>query len=302
MLQHSWSMLLPALLVLALPGCRSGLPRQEGTFDGLKREFYVIEPSAPARALVFALHGGSGTAPHVLTLAPDLRALAEKHGVVLVLPQGIGKSWNDGRLDPISTAHKERLPDSEFLTALARDLKQKFNIPADRVFTMGISNGGMMSLRLVCDSDVFSGAVIIAAQMQIDYAEKCSAAQQPRVLFIVGTKDPLVPYDGGPVSVLGRKRGVVYSADRSAAYWRNKNRCNAAVLEKALPDTVKTDETTARMQTWNCPSGSVGLVHVEGGGHTWPGGDQYLPARFVGTTSRDFSASEMAFQWFGIEK
>lgn len=297
----SLRMLFSVFLLPAVCGCRSGLPRQEATFDGLKREFYIIEPSGKPQAIVFALHGGSGTAPHMLTLSPDLRALADQHSVVLVLPQGIGKSWNDGRTDPISTAHKEHLPDSEFLTTLARDLKQKFNIAADRIFTMGISNGGMMSLRLVCDSDVFSGAVIIAAQMQIDYAEKCKASQQPRVLFIVGTKDPLVPYDGGPVSVLGRKRGVVYSAERSAAYWRTKNACNGQVSEKKLPDKMP-DETISRMQTWDCPRGSVGLVHVEGGGHTWPGGDQYLPARFVGTTSRDFSASELAFQWFGIVK
>lgn len=30
---------------------------------------------------------------------------------------------------------------------------------------------------------------------------------------------------------------------------------------------------------------------VHGGGHTWPGGDQYVGERLVGGVTRDFSAS-----------
>lgn len=289
------------LALLSSAACRSGLPRQEFAFAGLEREYYLIEPPAKPRAIVFALHGGSGTALHMLKLVPDLKDLAVKHSALVVLPQGEGKSWNDGRTDPISVAHKQKLPDSEFLTSLAEKLKAERNIPDGQIFTMGISNGGMMSLRLVCDSVIFSAAVIVAAQMQIDYADKCRASQKPRVLFVVGVNDPLVPYDGGPVSVLGRKRGVVYSADRSAQYWVGKNGCMIPRTDKQLPD-VSQDQMSSRMQTWDCAEGRVGIVHVTGGGHTWPGGQQYLPAAFVGPTTMDFSAAQMAFQWFGLEQ
>jgi polyhydroxybutyrate depolymerase len=42
----------------------------------------------------------------------------------------------------------------------------------------------------------------------------------------------------------------------------------------------------------------VTLLEVRGGGHTWPGGSQYLPDFLVGRVSRDFDASEEIFDFF----
>jgi len=42
----------------------------------------------------------------------------------------------------------------------------------------------------------------------------------------------------------------------------------------------------------------VELLTIAGGGHTWPGGSQYLPKFVIGPVSRDFSASERAWQFF----
>ena len=33
------------------------------------------------------------------------------------------------------------------------------------------------------------------------------------------------------------------------------------------------------------------IIAVIGGGHTWPGGLQYLPEAIIGKTSREFNAS-----------
>ena len=45
---------------------------------------------------------------------------------------------------------------------------------------------------------------------------------------------------------------------------------------------------------------SVGtkLIIVEGGGHTWPGGWQYLPEWMVGKTSQDVDANAIIWQFF----
>jgi polyhydroxybutyrate depolymerase len=37
---------------------------------------------------------------------------------------------------------------------------------------------------------------------------------------------------------------------------------------------------------------------MEGGGHTWPGGHQYLPAWIIGKTSRDIDANEVIWNFF----
>ena len=40
------------------------------------------------------------------------------------------------------------------------------------------------------------------------------------------------------------------------------------------------------------------IIAVIGGGHTWPGGLQYLPESVIGKTSREFNASEVIWQFF----
>ncbi|MCX6008557.1 MAG: hypothetical protein NTW48_00675 [Chloroflexi bacterium] len=51
--------------------------------------------------------------------------------------------------------------------------------------------------------------------------------------------------------------------------------------------------------TEGCQDGAeVVLYAIEGGGHTWPGGLQYLPELVIGKTSREFNASEVIWQFF----
>lgn len=40
------------------------------------------------------------------------------------------------------------------------------------------------------------------------------------------------------------------------------------------------------------------LYRVNGGGHTWPSGVQYLPAAIVGKTSRDIQATGLIREFF----
>lgn len=43
---------------------------------------------------------------------------------------------------------------------------------------------------------------------------------------------------------------------------------------------------------------TVKLVEVVGGGHTWPGGRQYLRERRIGRVSKDINASELILDFF----
>ena len=42
----------------------------------------------------------------------------------------------------------------------------------------------------------------------------------------------------------------------------------------------------------------VVCLTIESGGHTWPGGPQYLPAFIVGKTCRDFDGAEEIWRFF----
>ena len=52
-------------------------------------------------------------------------------------------------------------------------------------------------------------------------------------------------------------------------------------------------EDVERVEYTNCASGAAVVLYiVEGGGHTWPGGPQYLPEAIIGPVSNEFDASE----------
>lgn len=42
----------------------------------------------------------------------------------------------------------------------------------------------------------------------------------------------------------------------------------------------------------------VVLDRIEGGGHTWPNGMQYLPERLIGRVCRDINRTEVTWEFF----
>ena len=118
-------------------------------------------------------------------------------------------------------------------------------------------------------------------------------------MTINGTEDPLVPYEGGAVRVFGRDRGQIWSTDRTVQFWARINGCGGAPRPAALPDRDPADGTTTlRFDYPGCRGAAVTLLQVNGGGHTWPGGIQYLPPAMIGRTARDFDASETIWTFF----
>ena len=76
------------------------------------------------------------------------------------------------------------------------------------------------------------------------------------------------------------------------------NGCPALPVTATLP-TLAPDRTQVRTDTYQpCGGAPVVLYTVIGGGHTWPGGEQYLPVRVVGRTTHQFDASETMWRFF----
>ncbi|MGQ0551465.1 MAG: alpha/beta hydrolase family esterase, partial [Armatimonadota bacterium] len=98
----------------------------------------------------------------------------------------------------------------------------------------------------------------------------------------------------------GRRFGKVLSATETVAAWVALNRCASPPAVALEPDRDPQDGTRVRREAYgSCGEGSeVVLYAVEGGGHTWPGGQQYLPERVIGRTSRDIDANEVLWAFF----
>ena len=164
----------------------------------------------------------------------------------------------------------------------------------------GISNGGMMAQRVACESaDRLAGIALVAGSMPEALAAICKPSRPLPVLIIHGTEDPIVPWNGGAVAGF-EDFGKVLSAGDTARFWSQGNLCRGGVNTIQEPDRDPRDGTRVNRGTVSgCPArAAVMLVTVEGGGHTWPGGHQYLPERFIGRTSREFDANRMIWDFF----
>jgi polyhydroxybutyrate depolymerase len=272
------------------------------THDGHHRTFLVHAPKSVSRqtpaALVFVLHGGGGDGEKIARLT-GFEEEADRRGFIAVFPDGLYKNWNDGRSPDVSREHKESIDDVGFIAAIVDTLRKVYGIDSRRIFATGISNGGFFSHYLAARrADIFAAVAPVSGGIAIPF-EKIFSPQLPvSVLIIQGTEDPLVPYGGG--GVMRGKRGYFISTDEAVSRWVKTNGCAGTPVVVKLPDRDVHDGCTEVMTRWtSCLSGTtVELLRIEGGGHTWPGGAQYLPRFLVGRVCRDFDATEEIWRFF----
>ena len=96
------------------------------------------------------------------------------------------------------------------------------------------------------------------------------------------------------------RRPEILSTDATIDHWLGVNACPLHSEKKMIPDAARQDDTTVTKYLYSgCTSGArVALYRVEGGGHTWPGGRQYLREDRIGKTSRDIDACEEIWSFF----
>ena len=299
------------VLVLNLNTCASkrGATISDQTYtlqhDGIKRNYIVHIPPADKLQkpvpLLFHIHGGGGTAKGTAGLTfGRFNELADRDGFIVVYPNAIDKNWNDGRKLADVKASEENIDDVGFIIAIVNEIKQKYKIDTTRIFTTGMSNGGFMSARLLCDaSELFRGGAILTASLSKDYLPKCDPQKPVAVMVMNGTDDPLVPYDGGPVKVFRKTRGDIVSTDEFVGFWKEKNGCTTKKNTFELPNTANDDTTVSVDESDDCENqGALVLYKINGGGHTWPGGKQYLGKRWIGRTNRDIVACDVIWDFF----
>ncbi len=172
----------------------------EVVVDGRVRTFrYWLPKYRSIVPLVIVLHGGGGSGAGREALARyRMTDLARDHRFAIVYPDAFEGHWNDGRKAAFSVAHRENIDDVAFIAALIDDLTARRPIFTDSVFVVGMSNGGMMALRLDCElADRVMVAVSVAGSLAPEVAKNCAPSAGLSVLMINGTADPLVPYEGG---------------------------------------------------------------------------------------------------------
>lgn len=290
-----------ALLALCLVGCAAqhvsaAAPRDlSGTFrsGGMDRTYVMHLPPGDPVGLVLSLHGGGGSGKGQKGLT-DFDAVADANNLLVVYPDGYDKSWADGR--GASPADRRHIDDVGFLVGLAEKLRNDYNIAPGHVFVTGMSNGGFMSNRLACDrADVFSAIAPVAGTLGVGVA--CHPSRPVSVWEAHGTADPLVRFNGGDVRGRGGMSHSI-SVKSMVDKWRSADGCRGDPVAEVLPN-VGDGTVVHRFDSTACAAATeVVFYQIDNGGHTWPGGKQYLPKAVIGPTTRVLDGSESIAQFF----
>jgi polyhydroxybutyrate depolymerase len=291
-----------ALSVLALGAARS--PESEKhtlQSGGRERSYRLYVPTriatgAPA-ALVLVFHGGRGDGAGMERLT-GFDAIADRDGFLVAYPDGVGRQWNDGRDVAEFQTTRDRVDDVAFVSELIDEIARRHPVDSKRVFATGISNGAIFSHYLGARLASRIAAIApIAGGIAEPYRPRFRPERPVSVLMMNGSDDPLVPYRGGPV---GGTHGRVLGADESAALWAAADQCSKDPKTDTLPDSDPKDGCRVKRELW--PGGREGtevqLYRFDGGGHTWPGGPQYLPKLVIGAVCRDVDATPVIWAFF----
>jgi polyhydroxybutyrate depolymerase len=253
------------------------------TYQGVSRNVIFIRPSSlPSGRLpaIVMLHYDTGT-PELQANGTRAGNLAARMGFWVVLPPAINGHWND---DPANDANATA-DDVGFLATLIQTATTLYPIDAHRISMAGLSNGGFMTQRFTCaHPEMIASAVSVAAEMRSSLAKICRPSRPVPMVYVNGTKDPLVPYNG--------MVGLV-SAPNSFSYWTGLNACdNAQGTTTALPKVANDGTSVTLQHNAACTSlGEADLYTVVNGGHAWPGGQPNFQP--FGTASQNLDTTTM---------
>ncbi len=255
---------------------------------GQKRSAVFVEPERlkrSPRTVVMVLHGASNGSGRRTQTNLGLDELLRSSGAVAVYPDSIDGGWNvTGGAGP---------DDPAFLRALAARLVADGVADRGKIFLIGVSTGGMLALRIGCQSpDYLAGVGALIAGLPNSLVASCKPP--PLAFFLMnGTANPLAPYQGGPAKLAGFKEEIA-SAEATLAPFAAANECSAQRSTREFTDRDPTDGSRVVLERLLGCKHLVELVRVEGGGHTLPG----RPARSdrgqtVGAQNRDVNVSRL---------
>jgi polyhydroxybutyrate depolymerase len=285
------------------------IPRLSGTLTkdsievgGLKRAYrtYVPRGLKQGAPLVVVMHGSGENGVRIrIETGYGFERLADEHGFAVVYPNSYSFDWNDCSKVGDFSVNGLDIDDVGFLVALIDKLITEIGVDRGRVFATGVSAGGFMSIRLALEAPSrFRAVAAVAANMPTPENSKCKpAGQGTSVMIMNGTNDPLVPFNGGEVNLLGLfyKGGNVLSSRESGQYFADLN--NIAGTPETNQARVA-DRVSVEQVLWrNGSKTEVELVAIHGGGHGIPQ-SYYRRPRLLGPSPMEPNGPALIWAFF----
>lgn len=285
------------------------LQNQVITVGGVDRYYHLYAPDNPQNApVVLLFHGNGGSYDDMLGLT-GVKApykvwldIAYQENLIIVVPNGTpgsnnSRGWNDCRNDAPTNP---TLDDVEFIVNLLDLVKATYHSNDAKVFAVGTSNGGHFAIRLANEipDRITAFASVVAAN---DVNSECPDATIPvSALFMNGTDDPILPYNGGQMV---SNRGEVFSTDSTISYWVNRNATDTTPEISDLPDVNTKDKSTVTKYLYQNGANNteVALYKVSNGGHAEPSISERYSSLFlliVGHQNGDIEMAREVWNFF----
>jgi len=290
------------------------------TFD-----YYLPDKLAHRAPLVFLLHGQGGSADTIFGTDPErshfpfkvMMEIADRIGFIICAPDGVPvgndrRGWNDCR-DIDSNPDTD---DVDFIDKLISWFSGNFKIDRQRIYAAGISNGGHMSLRLAVElGDKIAAVGAVCAAMPDPSKSKCPEPNdEVGVLYMVGTIDPVLPFEGGDMAF---RRGKVLSNADSVLKWVEHNNTIVTPHVYEFPDINFTDggggshpvtSSTVTRSTFSQGQKGAAVVNyvVNEGSHSSPSikeqyDDEGQYQTVYGRQNNDIEMAEELWRFFAIQ-
>ena len=219
-------------LAMAAPDCVDQTPCQLGD-----RSYHVKVPDdwdgVTPMPVMLHFHGWArqGT---LIVKHGRISGATRKRGVLLLAPNGLGKSWDFW--NPGS-------PDTDFAAAVIEDAAKRYPIDRSQIFVSGYSWGSAMAWRYACENGADVRA-LLAVSGTLDQDETCET-MPAEVRHTHGLRDTVLDYPFGPDG----------DALYPVALWRRTLGC----AEPTGTDSyATTDKDQFSRTVWdNCEAGKV---------------------------------------------
>jgi polyhydroxybutyrate depolymerase len=268
--------------------------------DGLERNYLQYTPldfkDGDSINLVIGLHGYTGSASGFEKETTGIFNLsAEKYNFISIYPQGLYfhndndnsfiSSWNDmtaskgysskGEICAADAIIYPKYPncknlnrctwsscgdDLGFLKKIIDLTKDNYNI--DKVYVLGMSNGGMMAQALACEyPHLFAGVVNVVGMQHLGLS--CTPDSPVNFIIYGGKKDEVVP----PINIKSNDGYYYEPMKNTFNAWSKKFRC-----QKNKTNKINNFNKLTKKTSFECDN-DVQIISIlnHDAGHLWPG-------------------------------
>lgn len=252
-------------------------------------ESYVAGQPHP---LILNFHGLGSNGGEQVAFS-EIQQSADPAGFITVHPTGQPNdngqpSWE---LLQVDDPARDDVAFVEDLIAAASDV---WCVDQNRIYAMGMSNGGFFTAVLVCALGDRIAAGASVAGVSFDDINCAPDAPTPYLAFH-GTDDAVVPYAGGGESTLnGGTANAFFEQKMLEEFGQFAERFGCGTPTASdFSDTVTQHDFAA------CDAGAeLTFYEIADGGHSWPGSTLSSLIDFVGVTDMSIPASDLIVEFF----